>query len=361
MRNIVILKWNLINVDGAEKVSVNLANELSNLYNVHYISIINDKDTPFFRLKPEINYKTYTNKISRARKVILKGNKFLRRYLKENNIDIVISIGVGSNMFAYPSTIGTEVRLITCDHVSLGFNLEGKKYKILRYLSAKFSEKIITLTEKDKEEYKKKYKISSGKIDNIYNWIEYQENNVLYNKNSKKIITVGRISKQKGYDLLIEVAQGVLKKNKDWIWDIYGEGDEVLKEQLIKKIENYEISDRLKFKGVVKNMDKYYSDYSLYVMTSYFEGLPMVLLEAQKYKLPIVSFDCPTGPKEIIEDNINGNLVECYKVKDMIKKINELIINEEKRVNFSSKSQINMIKFQKDEILKKWESIIENK
>ena len=87
-------------------------------------------------------------------------------------------------------------------------------------------------------------------------------------------------------------------------------------------------------KGNIKGEDNIYPEHSIYIMTSYFEGLPLVLLEAQQYKLPIVSFNCPTGPSEIIRDNVNGFLIENYNVNLMVEKLSLLIENEELRKSF---------------------------
>ena len=98
----------------------------------------------------------------------------------------------------------------------------------------------------------------------------------------------------------------------------------------------------------------------MYVLPSYREGLPLVLLEAKANKLPIVSFDVVTGPREIVRDNVDGFLIPCYNKKLMAKKIIELIEKKELRLKFSNNSQENINKFSKQEIMKKWIDLIEN-
>lgn len=94
-------------------------------------------------------------------------------------------------------------------------------------------------------------------------------------------------------------------------------------------------------------------------MTSRYEGLPLVLLEAQQYNLPIVSFSCPTGPNEIIEDGVNGYLVECYNTDKLSEKLLELMEDEVLRQSFSEHAKDNLDKFNKDKILKQWLELIE--
>ena len=180
-----------------------------------------------------------------------------------------------------------------------------------------------------------------------------------YNSRSKKIISVGRLEKVKGFDRLIEIAKIVFedKVTEKWEWHIYGEGPE--RESLENIIRKYNLEKKVILKGNVENIYELYKEYSFYVMTSYFEGLPMVLLEAKANSLPIISFDINTGPSEIIRDGVDGYLVRNEDIWKMSKKIIELIKAEDMRINFSLNTKRNLYKFNKNKILKKWKKILE--
>lgn len=105
-------------------------------------------------------------------------------------------------------------------------------------------------------------------------------------------------------------------------------------------------------------MEDYYKNSALYVMTSRFEGLPMTLLEAKNFKLPIVSFDCQTGPAEIIRNNINGYLVKANDTKEMTNKVNSILKNNKKLKEFSDKAELDIDKFNLDSITNKWTNIL---
>ena len=94
-------------------------------------------------------------------------------------------------------------------------------------------------------------------------------------------------------------------------------------------------------------------------MTSEMEGLPMVLLEAKSYGLPLVSFDIMTGPSDIIRDGVNGYLVSYGDVEELTEKIAKLIDSDELRMNFSSNASLDMEKFDFNEIMNKWNMILE--
>lgn len=362
MKNIALLKWNLNKVDGGVKVAIELANELANYHNVFLIDIAstqkNRNNLPFI-LDDKVFFNTLVCKNARVRAVLFQAIFSLRKFIKDNKIDIILSIGTLPNLFWFLAKIGLGTKVIYADHMSLDYNHEGRMYNLFRLIGAKFSNKIITLTESNKNKYIKKYNLPKNKVDFIYNWINESSSNNKYNVASTSLITVGRFSKQKGFDLLAKVASIIMKKYPQLSWDIYGDGDEVIKSNFLSEISRNGISNQIFLKGNIKGEDNIYPEHSIYIMTSYFEGLPLVLLEAQQYKLPIVSFNCSTGPSEIIRDNVNGFLIENYNVNLMVEKLSLLIENEELRKSFSDNALLDIDKFSRSRIIKQWLNLIE--
>jgi len=358
MKKIALVKWSIDRTDGGLKVATSLANELSTMYEVHLLSMISTESN-FFSLKQSVRYQNLSPKKISMSKNFLDAVKLLRNYLKEQNIDIIFGIGMSMNTVGVASTLGLKTKFVSCDHTNSIVDNDTKVKKVQRFVGAKFADKIITLTQEDRRNYIRKYGIAEDKIAYIYNWKEDVLSNVTYNSESTKLVTVGRFDIQKGYDYLVQVAKKVLNEKSDWTWDIYGSGnkDEVNKiRDLI--IEN-DLQDKLFIKGLEKNQALIYGDKAIYVMTSRYEGLPLVLLEAQQYNLPIVSFRCPTGPNEIVEDGVNGYLVECYDTDKLSEKLLELMEDEVLRQSFSEHAKDNMDKFDKDKILKQWIELIE--
>lgn len=126
------------------------------------------------------------------------------------------------------------------------------------------------------------------------------------------------------------------------------------------KIIEYNLENNVILKGATNPILLYnqYSNYIIFVLTSYREGLPLVLLEAKANKLPIVSFDIETGPNEIVENNVNGFLIEKYNIKEMAIRINELLKNKELRQKFSNNTYKNINKFKQDTIINEWINLI---
>jgi len=129
------------------------------------------------------------------------------------------------------------------------------------------------------------------------------------------------------------------------------------KEMLNKMIEKFGLKDFINICPPTNDVIKEYLNSSIYVMTSRFEGLPMVLIEAQACGLPIISFDCPTGPSFIIKDNVSGYLVEPGKIDLFAKKLIDLANDNLLIKNFGNAALKNAKKYSPEEISKLWNSL----
>ena len=354
MKNIGILVYDISLTGGAEKVAIKLSESLSSTFNVHMISIFDEKN--FKQKSNRVNYYVISKKTKIITSHIILLSNALKRYLKNNSIDILFAITAGVNTVALLASLGLKTKVVYCEHSNLENKSYGKKHELRQFLGAKYSDKIVTLTERDKTNFINKYDIPKDKVWVIPNWFDLSIKEVKYNQKSKKIISVGRLEQVKGYDMLVDVAQKVFKKHPDWHWDIYGEGS--YHEKIQGWIEDRNLKTFVTLKGNSNNLQDIYNNYSFFVMTSYYEGLPLSLLEAQSFKLPIVSFDSPTGPAEIVLNDENGYIVPTYDIEEMSKKIIFLIESLDTRINFSKKSQNNLKKYSKDEILSKWYELI---
>ena len=353
------MKWILDDSGGGERVAVSLANELTKKYEVHLIGITTKESDLFFKINSQVKYSNFFDHRVRLSKNILKISKLLKKYFIDNEIEVAFGIGITANIFLSLAGIGTQTKVVLCDHTNSITDNSELSQKVQRYVGTKLADKIITLTQEDRENYIKKHGVSDERICYIYNWKEAALSDVSYNNKSTKIVTVGRFDSQKGYDYLVQVAKKVLSEKSDWTWEIYGSGNQDEVDKIKELIKENNLQDKLLIKGLEKNQDLIYGDKGIYVMTSRYEGLPLVLLEAQQYNLPIVSFCCPTGPSEIVEDGVNGFLVDCYDTDKMSEKLLKLMENESLRHSFSAHAKDNMDKFDKNRILNQWIELIE--
>lgn len=169
---------------------------------------------------------------------------------------------------------------------------------------------------------------------------------------SHKIISVGRLNEQKGYERLIYAWSQLSQTYKDWEINIYGEGEQ--KEWLESIVKKENIASNFKINMPTNNIVQKYCESSFYVMTSRFEGLPLVLIEAMSCGLPCVSFDCPNGPSELIKNGYNGLLVEEGNINDLVKAIKKLIENSSLRIEMGKNAYNYIQKYSTEFIIKSW-------
>ena len=169
---------------------------------------------------------------------------------------------------------------------------------------------------------------------------------------NKRIITSGRLEMQKGYDILVEMVPEMKKRIPDWKIDIFGSGS--MKKQLTDRIEELNIQDFIHINDPIKGIRKEFEESGMFLVTSRFEGLPMVMLEAQGCGLPIVSFNCPEGPADIINNGSDGYLIEDFNTEDMIDKVVKLAQDEKLRKRMGQRAYKRSDRFSEQEILKQW-------
>lgn len=214
-------------------------------------------------------------------------------------------------------------------------------------------DKLVVLTENDKQQWAKTH----DNVIRIPNPTPFRTE-VVSNLSSKIVLSVGKLDPQKGYDMLIDAWVNVNKTYPDWKLHIFGQGE--LKTLLEEKIENNKLKEVVKLCGVSSQIQKEYIQSSIYVMSSRYEGLPMVLLEAMTYGLPIVSFNCEFGPSELIVEEMNGFLVEPLNVDELADKICLLICDDEMRKRLGKNASNYVKAFDKEIIMKQWIELFVN-
>ena len=359
MKRLCFVEYDMTVTGGVEQVTTSLANAFCDAYEVYIYGIFGKGKHVPYDLDPRIHYRAELAEDCRIRKRITSVFKPFKEYIKENEIDVVFLMENHPAITVSPVRFFTKAKYVFCDHGALMNEWEKKDITAFRFWDGLISHKIVTLTEQTRQDYIKRFKTNPKKIQSIYNWIpeEVLKARRPYDSTSKKIITVGRFSEEKGHDMLVEAAKLVLPKYPDWQWDLYGTGDTL--DEIRKKIEEYGLEKQLILKGNVKDVYQVYGDYAFLVLPSYREGLPLVLLEAKALGLPMISFDITTGPREIINEGEDGYLIPPYHIEEMASKIETLIIDEKQRILFSKNTEKGIEKFCKRRIYSEWEELIE--
>ena len=355
-KRIAFLVYNFSNSGGLNQVVVNLINELCNEYDIHLISLIQDKPISY-KIDSRIKYTYLFSKESRLRKMWKDAKIPLKEYVKDNSIDTVILEG------DYPGIIGSSLRFTTNtkiifhEHGSLMSQWDRKDIIGIRFLSSFLSHKTIVLTKRNKDAYINKFLKRNNNVYVIPNWVEDKfKNNKEYNINSKKVIYAGRFGYEKGVLNLLQAWSSVYKNLDGWTLDLYGDGEE--KEKIKNFIFDNNLSDTVNLMGWKKNLHNKFNEYSFLILPSEREGFPLIILEAQLEGLPVISYDILTGPSEIINNEIDGILIKERNYILLGREIEKLAKDKEKRLKMSKKAKENVKRFSKEIIINYWKEII---
>ena len=176
---------------------------------------------------------------------------------------------------------------------------------------------------------------------------------------TKRLVSVGRLSPEKGYLDLLKIFNKLAKKNSNWELDIIGDGVE--KEKIKKYIEANGLSDRVTLHGFQgkEYIDRVLNDSSIYLMTSYTESFGIVLIEAMSHGVPCIAFDSAEGAKEIINSGENGYLIKNRSFDAMIMKIEDLIKDRDERLRIGKQARESVKKYTSSIVGEEWITLIE--
>ncbi|WP_103865540.1 glycosyltransferase family 4 protein [Aquimarina sp. I32.4] len=284
----------------------------------------------------------------------------LKSEIKRLNPDIVVVCSHSTDTYFIPF-INKKIPKIKEFHYSKHIELKSrqnpenlyKKYflKYADYVEGKYD--ALVVLNKDEATY---YKTDNTCI--IPNPLTFYPKEIT-DISQKVVIAAGRIAPVKGYDTLIDIWNQVYSKNKDWKLYIYGEGNVHYKKKIGDKIVEYGLQEVVSLKGATDRIKDKMLNSSIFVMTSHNECFPLVLLEAQSCGLPIVSFDCPHGPRNIIDPD-TGVLVPLYNNVVFVEKLIQLMDNKEELLRMSKNARENSSKYQLEIIMGLWEQMFNN-
>lgn len=354
---------------GVEKVTCAKANWLSkNGFDVTLISNKQNNKKHIYPLEKNIkfidlgiNYKKGTSYFH-PKHLILVPKHITRLYkvLSKIKPDIVVTLSLQFDYYFLPFiTKAKTIREFHSSRYLYDINrnknnsfLKRIKYTIHDFIEEKYNHNVI-LTIDERKHYKSK------NIVVIPNGINVISNSTAKLK-KKTVISAGRIAPVKGFDKLIKTWTIIVKKYPDWKLEIYGEGKTKDINKLQKQINKLNLQKQVCLCGQTDNLQDKMLESSIYIMSSKTECFPMVLLEAQSVGLPIVSFDCSYGPKNIITHNQDGILVEDQNNDKLANAIMQLIENENTRIEMGTKAKENVKKLQEQEVMNMWFKLFES-
>lgn len=358
MKKVCFLISALDHSGGTERVTTLIVNSLvARGFDVSIMSSIGGL-SPFFKLDDRVKvFSLYPENIS-LKKHAFGLIKRIREVLIQESIQTLVVVDSINCVFTTIACMGLKINHICWEHFNLSVNVGSKFRSLGRWMAVKWCNQIITLTARDRENWENKYQIKN-KVITIFNPSTCQKQQHIPSLDSKSILCVGRLTQQKGFDLLISAWSKIVSEFQDWKIIIVGSGEDEL--VLKKMVVDAQLGNSIVFAGQQQNVAPFYSSASFFCMSSRFEGLPMVLLEAQSYSLPIVAFDCDTGPSEIVQHDVTGFLVNKLDIDDMAISLKKMIcIDQNSYIKMSRNALQNTTNFNLSNIVLLWERVINN-
>lgn len=342
---------------GLERVLAVKASKLAEMgHEVHILTLNHNDAAIFYDFSPKIIYhdiKVTGSFIS----YILKYRKGIGHVIKDIKPDVISVCDDGLKGFFIPLLFKgcpiiyerhvSKIIAIGPDPSLLKRIFTTLKFGLMNSLAKNF-DRFVVLTRDN---------ISEWKLNNIVvipNPLSFYPDSSSTLQN-KKVIAVGKQSFQKGYDRLLESWQFVQMEHPDWELDIYGKFNP--SQKLEEQAERLGITRSVNFYEAVRNIEEKYLESSIYVMSSRFEGFGMVLIEAMACGVPCVSFDCPCGPSDIIQHDVDGFLVKNGDINSLAVHISKLISDETMRKEMGKNAKQDVKRFLPEIIIKKWDDL----
>lgn len=371
----IVIVGDNFNMGGIQRVSKVIGEKIAEAHNVYFYSVYNTNNyyniennfiDASFPLTVEFFLRLYSKSLRTIESVIRKGEFSQARYKKaflnklihfieNNNIDIVILTTPVLITSIFYLKRNTKAKYIAWLHNNYDtyINKYTKGYNQEFYKGLKSADKVVCLTKYDYT----KYSLLNDKTTYIYNPLTI-DNKRTSELTNKKICFTGRIEfEHKGIDRLLKVAKYL---PSDWKIELAGTGKKDQVAKLKKIIKDERLEQKIIFKGPLKEeLINHYLESSIYLMTSRWEGMPLVLAEAMSFGLPIVAFE-QTGSSEVLDGGNFGVLIENGNIEEMVKQLKKLVNSFDLRKEYQKLSLQRVQDFDMKKIIGKWLSLIKD-
>lgn len=346
---------------GAERVVVSLAEGFQ--LRGHQTTVItgSEKSHDFYQLPPGVErialgiIEHSTSQID-AIKNNLKRISTIRKAVEQSRPDVVMSHLTEFNVLTVLALLRTNYPVLITEHCDPNLISYGKFWSRLRRIVYPFATRLVSVSQGVEDYFAW---LPEAKKIAIYNPFFISQNSSSpveipagVNPEQKWIMSMGRLSEQKGFDILLKAFAKIAPQHSDWQLIILGEGK--LRSELEQLRTRLNLTEQVVFPGRIKNPFPLMKRAQFFVMSSRFEGFPMAHGEAMLCGLPVIATDCPSGPRELIRDGVDGILVPNRNESALAEAIERLISDPEERQRLAQSAPEVGIRFSPDKIIQDW-------
>jgi glycosyltransferase involved in cell wall biosynthesis len=363
---------------GTIRTTLNLAAHLAERHDVEILSVVRRRDRPFFPFPADVAVTAVDDQrgahgpgIRRRLERLLRARRSLLLHPADHASDScslwtdllllrrLRCIGHGAIVGSRPAlnvvaaaAARPGLAAIGQEHMNLGAHPSRLRAAMRRGYAG--LDAVVVLSEPDVRDYRGMLRAST-RVLAIPNAIPAIEGPAAP-LTAPTILAAGRLTRQKGFDRLIPAFAPVARRHPDWTLRICGRGPAA--PRLRRLVAEHELSDRVLLLGAVKDLAREMAQASLFVLSSRFEGLPMVLLEAMRAGLPVASFDCPTGPREVVEHERTGLLVDEGDEAALAAAMLRLVEDEDARRRMGAAGRARARAFTMEAVGPRWEALL---
>lgn len=375
---VTILISDVYGFSGVVRSVLNLAGHLAETHDVEIVSVLRGREKPFFQFPPRVQVTVLDDQFRRPPggwrerlHTLMSGRKgrlmhpadaasdnttlwtdlLLARRLQRVRSGVLITTRPAFNMLgAGLSREGLAV--VGQEHVNLAARGEALQPDIRRRYGG--LDALAVLTDTDRRQYDEALN-SETRVVSIPNAVP-KPAGPPSDVSRPIVLAAGRLTRQKGFDYLIAAFAEVAREEPDWALRIAGRG--ALGGSLRQQVAKNDASNSVFFLGLVNDMARQMELASLFVLSSRWEGFPMVIIEAMSKGLPVVAFDCPTGPADIVEHGVTGFLVPLGDVDGLAEAMLELVRDEPKRKRFGAAAAERAVEYTSSRVGPRWDELI---
>lgn len=367
---------------GIQNITITKANGLAQMGHQVWIIVTDNKYPPLHPVDPkaqvinlDINYfeDDWKSKFYVIKSILIKRKKHkkaIAKVLNDINPDIIISTGTSEKNFLPNIRLNSTPIFIREIHFQKGYRLSHARSlfeKIMAIIGNWYDyswninkyDQIVILTNEDKELNWK----NNSKVSVISNPVTFDTNIKTAPLTNKKIITAGRLVYQKNHKSLINAWKIVDQKHPDWQLEIWGDG--ALKNELSKQINTLGLNNKVLLMGYTNDIISRMLQASGCVLSSLYEGISLVLIEAMSCGLPVISYSCQCGPKDLIKHGKNGFLCKVNDETKLAEYICSIIEDDKLRIRMGQASKKKSEEFRIEKIATQWinlfQTLINNK
>lgn len=352
-----------LNGGGAERTLAAMANHWAQAGDEVTLMTLASSEDDVYELSASVNRVCLAGMQESSNLLLAVINNFrrlyrLRRAIRDANGDAVISFTDKMNVLTLLACAGLRQRVVISERVDPRRHPIGRSWSFLRRWTYPWCDTLVVQTEGVRNYFRRF--VPESKVRVIANAAPEPANAPAEHLPRKPwIVASGRLEKQKGFDLLIKGFGKVVGKHRDWKLKILGDGSQ--RESLADLIHALGLAQSIELCGWVESPDTWLRQAELFVLSSRYEGFPNALLEAMAAGVPAISFDCESGPSEIIRHEIDGLLVPTDDVQQLAQAMDRMILNPQERAACGQRALEVTERFSRERFFQCWEAILSAK